>query len=75
MFRTLRAVRFLFLGPILLLFIYIVSRMTPEGGQWFKWAALGIGFVWVISLIRVISAAIVLGGLAALIAYVSKKKP
>ena len=40
---------------------------------WVQWAALGIGFAWVISLLRVIRAVIVLGGLAALVTYLRKK--
>jgi len=75
MFRTLRAVRFLFLGPVFLLIVYVVSRMTPGGAQWFKWAALGIGIAWVISLFRVISAIVLVGGLAALFTYFNRRKP
>ena len=75
MFRTLRAIRFLFLGPVLLLFLYIVSRMTPGGHAWFPWAALGIGIAWFVSLIRVVSAVLMLGGIAALIAFLNKKNP
>ena len=33
------------------------------GGDWFKWAALGIGIAWVMSLFRVLRAALVLGGI------------
>jgi hypothetical protein len=38
-----------------------------------QWAALGIGIAWVISLIRVVGALVVGGGLAALVAYINKK--
>jgi hypothetical protein len=38
-----------------------------------QWAALGIGIAWVISFLRVLRAAILLGGLAALIAYFRKR--
>jgi hypothetical protein len=48
--------------------------MTSPGHWWIKWPALGIGIVWVISLFRVLRAVIVLGGLAALIAYLRSKE-
>ena len=73
MFRTIRAVRFLFVGPLILVFLVIVNAMTSPGDWWVKWAILGIGIAWVASLIRVIRAAILLGGLVALIAYLRKK--
>jgi hypothetical protein len=74
LFRTLRAVRFLFIGPFVLVIVYVVSRLTPAGEVWFKWAALGIGIAWFVSLIRVVGAVLVAGGLAALIAYVSRRR-
>ena len=70
---TLRAFRFLFVGPLVLVMLVIVNLMTSPGHWWVQWAALGIGFAWVISLLRVIRAAIVIGGLAALVAYLRKK--
>ena len=73
MFRTLRAFRFLFVGPILLVFLFVVNLMASPHHWWVQWAALGIGLAWVISLLRVLRAAILLGGLAALIAYLRKK--
>ena len=36
--------------------------------------ALGIGIAWVLSLLRVVRMMILLGGLAALIAYIQKKQ-
>jgi hypothetical protein len=68
MFRTLHAVKFLFMGPVLIGFLFLVNVMTG-GPWWFQWAALGIGFAWVINLFRVIRAVIVMGGLAALAAF------
>ena len=65
--RTLRALRFLYMGPIILVILVIVNWMTYSGNWWVKWAALGIGIAWVLSLIRVAEAAIVAGGLIALI--------
>ncbi len=73
MWRTLRAARFLFAGPVILVFLVIINVMTSPGHWWVQWAALGIGIAWVISLLRVIRAIILLGGLAALVAYFRKK--
>ena len=73
MFKTIRAVRFLFAGPLILAMLVVVNLMTSPGHWWVQWAALGIGIAWVISLLRVLRALIVLGGLAALIAYLRKK--
>ena len=73
MWRTWRAFKFLFTGPIILVFLAIVNVMTSPGHWWVQWAALGIGLVWVLSLLRVIRMMILLGGLAALIAYLRKE--
>ena len=74
MFRTLRAVRFLFMGPIILIFLIVVNLMTNPHDRWWHWAALGIGIAWFISLFRVLRALIVLGGLAAVVAYFSRRR-
>jgi len=71
--QTLGAIKCLFMGPLILLFLVVVNLMTSPGQWWVQWAALGIGIAWVISLFRVIKAAIVLGGLAALLAYVANR--
>jgi len=73
MWRTWRAFKFLFTGPIILVFLVIVNMMTSPGHWWVQWAALGIGLVWVLSLLRVLRMMVLLGGLAALIAYLRKK--
>ena len=73
MFRTLRAARFLVVGPIILVLLVIINLMASPGHWWVHWAALGIGIAWVFSLLRVLRALIVLGGLAALIAYLRKR--
>jgi len=73
MFRLCRSVTFLFTGPFILLLLVIINLVTSPGRWWVQWAALGIGTAWVISFLRVIRAAILLGGLAALIAYAQKK--
>jgi hypothetical protein len=73
MWKTWRAVKFLFTGPLILLLLVIINVMTSPGHWWVRWAALGIGIAWVMSLLRVIRAMLLLGGLAALIAYMQKR--
>lgn len=73
MFRTLRAVRFLFVGPVVLVCLFFVNLLTSPGHWWVQWAALGIGIAWIISLFRVIQAVVIAGGIAALIAYFGNK--
>jgi len=70
MFETMRAVKFLFVGPAVLLLLVVINVMTSPGQWWVQWAALGIGIAWIISLFRVIRAIIIAGGLAALGAYI-----
>jgi hypothetical protein len=69
MLRTVRAVKFLFTGPIILGMLFVINLMTSPGHWWVQWAALGIGIAWFFALLRVIRAMIVMGGLAALIAW------
>lgn len=69
MIQTLQAVKFLFMGPLIVAFLFVINLMTSPGHWWVQWAALGIGIAWVMSLLRVIKAAVVAGGLAALGAY------
>ncbi len=69
MTKSLEALKFLFVGPLIVAFLFVINVMTSPGHWWVQWAALGIGIAWVISLIRVITAVIVAGGLAALGAY------
>ena len=72
MFRTLRAVRFLFMGPVILALLVVVNLVTSPGHWWVQWAALGIGIIWVLSLMRVLWALVVLGGIAALVAHLRR---
>ncbi len=65
--KTIAAVKFLFIGPMILAFLFIINWMTSPGTWWVQWAALGIGIAWVISLFRVAFALVVAGGLAALV--------
>ncbi len=69
MLKTIKAVKFLFIGPFVLLVLFIINWMTSPGQWWVQWAALGIGIAWFISLFRVVGALVVAGGLAALVAH------
>jgi hypothetical protein len=73
MLQTLRAVKFLFVGPVILVFLAIVNLMTSPGHWWVQWPALGIGLAWMISLFRVLRALVLVGGVAALVAYLRKR--
>ena len=73
MIRTLRALRFLFVAPLILAFLFVVNWMTSPGDWWVQWAALGIGIAWVISLFRVLRGIMLVGGLAALTAYLARR--
>ena len=72
MIKTLQALKFLFVGPLILLMLVVINLMASPGDWWVQWAALGIGIAWVICLIRVVGTMIALGGIAALIAYVRR---
>lgn len=72
MIKTARAVKFLFTGPLILGLLVIINLMTSPGHWWVQWPALGIGIAWVISLLRVLRALILVGGVAALIAYLRR---
>lgn len=74
MTKTLKAVKFLFMGPLILVLLAVINYMTSPGHWWVQWPALGIGIAWVISLFRVIVAVIAVGGIAAFLAYVSKSR-
>lgn len=73
MIKTARSIKFLFTGPLILVFLAILNVVTSPGHWWVQWPALGIGLAWFISLFRVIRAMIIVGGLAALIAYLGRK--
>jgi hypothetical protein len=69
MIKTFRALRFLFVGPMILLMLVVINYMTSPGDWWVQWAALGIGIAWFISLFRVVAAMVVAGGIAGLVAH------
>jgi hypothetical protein len=72
--KTLHALKFLVMGPVILVILFVVNLMTSPGHWWVQWAALGIGIAWVISLMRVLFAIVVMGGLAAFAAFVMKER-
>jgi hypothetical protein len=71
--QMLRAVKFLFVAPLILAMCFVINLVTSPGHWWVQWVALGLGIAWVITLFRVARAIVVLGGVAALLAYLSKK--
>lgn len=73
MIKTFRAVRFLFVAPLILAMLFAINLMTSPGHWWVQWPALGLGIAWFISLFRVVRAIIVAGGLAALGVYLFKQ--
>jgi hypothetical protein len=74
MIATLRAVKFLFTAPLILLLLVVINVMTSPGHWWVQWAALGIGIAWVISLFKVLRAIVLAGGLAALAALLASRR-
>lgn len=70
MFGPLRRVKFLVTAPFILLMLVVINVMTSPGEWWVQWAALGLGIAWVINLFKLIRDIAVLGGLAAVGAYV-----
>lgn len=74
MFETIKALKFLFLGPAILLLLVVVNWMTSPGNWWVQWAAFGIGIAWIISLFRVLKAVVIAGGVAAFLAYLNQRK-
>ena len=64
----------LFTLPLLGLFLFLVNVLSSPGEWWFQWAALGLGFAWVIHLGRVMRAVILAGGLAAFGAYLAQQR-
>tara|TARA_B100000029_G_C17282489_1_gene853960 strand:- start:279 stop:503 length:225 start_codon:yes stop_codon:yes gene_type:complete len=70
---TLNSLKFLFIGPMIVVMLFFINVMTSPGQWWFGWAAFGIGIAWVISLFKVIKAFVLVGGLAALAAYFTRR--
>lgn len=72
-FKTLKALRFLVVGPLVLGMLVVINLMTSPGHWWVRWPALGIGIAWCISLLRVVKAAVLVGGIAALVTYLRRR--
>ena len=72
--RTLESVRFLFMAPLILAFLFVINLMTSPGHWWIQWPALGLGIAWFINLFRVARALLLLGGLAGLAAYMNRRR-
>ena len=72
--KTASAIGFLFKGPLILLFLFVINWMTFSGEWWVRWAALGIGIAWVFSLFRVLRGVVLAGGLAALAGYMASRR-
>jgi hypothetical protein len=70
--KTVKSLKFLFTGPLILVMLFVINLMTSPGHWWVQWAALGIGIAWAIALFRVLRAVIIAGGLAALGAFLLK---
>lgn len=64
---------FLITGPLIVLFLFMVNLMTG-GPTWWHWPALGIGFAWVLTLLRALRMLVVLGGLAGLAALIANRR-
>lgn len=71
---TLKALKFLFIAPVIVIFLTVVNLMTWDGEWWVQWAALGLGIAWVFSLLKVIRGVVVAGGLAAVTAYLLNRR-
>ena len=69
----LHRLKFLFMAPLILAFLFVINLMTSPGEWWVQWAALGLGIAWVINLIKHARAAVLVGGLAALAAYFTRR--
>jgi hypothetical protein len=70
---ALHSLGFLVKGPLILLILVVINLMTWHGHWWVQWPALGIGIAWVFSLFRVMRALMLVGGLAGLAAYLSRR--
>lgn len=72
--KTLHALGFLFKAPLILAFLFVINLMTSPGHWWVQWPALGLGIAWVFSLFRVLRAALLVGGLAGLVALLNRQR-
>jgi hypothetical protein len=70
---TYHSLKFLFIGPLIVMMLFVINLMTSPGDWWVQWAALGIGIAWFISLLKVLRAFVLVGGLAALAAFFTRR--
>ncbi len=73
MLQLYKSIKFLFVGPLILAMLFVINWMTSPEYWWVKWAALGIGIAWVVSLLRVIKMLVIVGGIAAFLAWYQKR--
>ena len=74
MYRSpIRRIKFLFMAPLILVFLVIINLMTSPGEWWVQWAALGLGIAWVINVITLLRTVLIAGGLAALAANFTRR--
>lgn len=74
MFAAYQALKFLFIGPLILAFLFVINLMTSPGEWWVQWPALGLGIAWISCLFTVLRAVVAAGGLAAAAAYLIQRK-
>jgi hypothetical protein len=67
------SLKFLFIGPMIVVFLFFVNLFSSPGEWWVQWPALGIGLAWFINLFRVLRALAIVGGLAGLAALLSRR--
>jgi hypothetical protein len=72
--KTLRAVKFLFMAPLILAMLFVINLMTSPGHWWVQWAALGLGIAWFVNLLHVLRAIVLAGGVAALLTYLARNR-
>ena len=74
MYRSpIRRIKFLFMAPLILVFLVVINLMTSPGEWWVQWAALGLGIAWVINVIKLLRTVLIAGGLAALAASFTRR--
>ena len=58
MIAAYKALKFLFIGPLIPAFLVVINGMTSPGHWWVQWAALGMGIAWFSSLFKVMRAVV-----------------
>ncbi len=71
---TLSSLKFLFTAPLILALLAAINLVTSPGDWWIKWPAIGLGIAWFISLFKVLRAVVLVGGLAALGAWLMRRE-